>query len=237
MISGPGEIPFRLGPQPRAPMLLPRFSVLTVSVLLAGIVASSGCQSRKAPALSRGTNTSESVGSAAETILAARGQVNVALAALRNLTGRPGDIPRQFKVAQEKIEDLAKSSAKITAAADAMRTKGDAYLADWAKQIAVIGDAELRTAAFDRRAEVAGRLQEIFRSYQRVKSDFEPFQLNLADIQRALGTDLSPKGLEAVKPFVAKAEASALPLKESLGKLADEFRAVGLSLEPRTTTK
>lgn len=205
--------------------------------LLAGVGGFTGCQSSRAPALNHGANASDSIQAAADTILEARGHVNMSLAALRNLTERPGDIPAQFKVVQKQLEALSVSAAEITAAADAMRVKGDAYLTEWTKQIAGIGDADLRAAAFGRRAEVSGKLQAIFLRYQDVKADFAPFRRNLADIQRALGTDLSPKGLDAVKPFVAKADASAVPLKESLSKLADEFRAVGLSLQPSATTK
>ena len=210
---------------------------LAFAVLLTGGGAFTGCQSTKAPALTRGANTSDSIQAAADTISAARGQVNVVLAALRNLTERPGDIPAQYKVVQEQIAALSGSSAKITAAADAMRTKGDAYLSDWARQVAVIGDADLRKAAFERRAEVSRKLQGIFLSYQKVKADFVPFQASLADIQRALGTDLSPKGLETVRPFVTKAGLAAEPLKASLEKLAGEFRAVGLSLQPLAVAK
>jgi Protein of unknown function (DUF2959). len=214
----------------------PRLLTFVSAAVLSAGVLTSGCQSQKnSPALIKGTSASSSVQGAADTIVAAREQIDVALAALRNLTGNPADIPAQYQVVQQQLEALAKSSDKIEAAADAMRAKGDAYIADWARQIAAIGDAELRDVAFGRRAEVASKLQEIFKSYQRVKADFVPFEKNLADIQRSLGSDLSQKGLEVVKPYVEKAAAAAEPLKASLDKLADEFRAVGLSLQPGGT--
>lgn len=202
-----------------------------VAVVTGGFFVT-GCQTAKSPALAQGSAASTSIQSAADTVLAARGQINTTLAALRNLTERPADIPAQYKVVQQQIAALAASSAKIASAADAMRTKGDAYLADWAKQIAAIGDADLRSAAFERRAEVATKLQAIFQDYQKVKSDFAPFEKSLADIQRSLGSDLSAKGLETVKPYVAKAGVAAEPLKASLDKLSADFRAAGLALKP-----
>ena len=205
-------------------------SLLSLFVAIGGL--STGCQSRKSPALAQGTSASESIQSAAETIVAARVQVKYAVAALRNLTERPGDAVARYKVVEKQLVALEDSAAKIAKAADAMRTKGDAYLADWARQISVIGDPELRTAAFGRRAEVAAKLQNIFRSYQKVQADFVPFRASLADIQRTLGSDLSPKGLEAVTPFVEKAANAAEPLKASLDKLAEEFRAAGVTLRP-----
>lgn len=199
---------------------------------LVGAVMFTGCQSAKSPALSHASSASESIQSASDTILTARAQVNVVTAALRNLVDRPQDIPAQYKTALAELTKLKADAAKISASADAMRTKGDQYLADWGKQVAAIGSADLRNAAFERRAEVAASLQEIFKSYQTVKAAYVPFQTSLAEIQTVLGTDLSAKGLETVKPFVAKATAEAEPLKAALDKLAGEFRAVGLSLQP-----
>lgn len=208
-----------------------RHALVLGSVFAVAGLTFTGCQSG-APALTRGASASDSIQSAADDIQAARGQINRTLAALRNLTERPADIPAQYKVVLKEIGALQVTSAKIAASAEAMRTKGDAYIADWARQIATINDKDLRSAAFDRRAEVATKLQGIFQSYQAVRSDFAPFKTALADIQKSLSTDLSLKGLETARPFVAKATAASEPLKASLDKLAGEFRAVGLSLQP-----
>lgn len=66
-----------------------------------------------------------------------------------------------------------------------------------------------------------------------MKADYASFQASLVDIEAALGADLSAKGLETVKPFVAKAAAAAEPLKASLSKLERNFREAGSSLRPR----
>ena len=209
-------------------------SLLVASALgLAAALALTGCQTKpKSPALNQGVSASGSIQSAADSIGRARAQVNVTTAALRNLVDRPQDIPAQYNTVLGELKKLRADASQIAKAADDMRAKGDQYLADWAKQIAAIGDADLRNAAFERRAEVATRLQGIFQQYQTVKAAYAPFLDNLSDIQTVLGTDLSAKGLETAKPFVAKATANAEPLKAALDKLASDFRAVGLSLQP-----
>lgn len=216
------------------PMKKSSVSLLGVSLLLlAGGLGLAACQHHaKSPALSRGASASQSIQSAAESVQSARQQINLTLAALRNLTERPGDVPAQYAVLREQMAALEKTAASIASAADAMRNKGDAYLADWGRQVAAIADADLRGAAFERRAETSARLQQIFGSYQKVKADFAPFRASLGDIQAALGADLSARGLEAVRPFVAKATAAAEPLKNSLGQLAADFRTAGLALQP-----
>lgn len=201
-------------------------------LVLAGAFALSGCQTTKSPALKQGASASGSIQTAADNVTKARAQVNVTTAALRNLVDRPQDIPAQYQTVLSELKKLRADAAGISKSADDMRTKGDQYLADWAKQIAAIGDPALRDAAFERRAEVSARLQEIFKEYQSVKAAYAPFLDNLSDIQTVLGTDLSARGLEAVKPFVAKATANAEPLKTALDELAKDFTAAGVSLLP-----
>lgn len=206
--------------------------LLAVLLALAGGGAFTACQSAKGPALNQGWSASESIQSAADAIQSARAQVNVVTAALRNLVDRPQDVPAQYRTALDQFARLKADAAAVSAAADAMRAEGDRYLADWGKQIAALGGADLRNAAFERRAEVSSRLQEIFRSYQTVKAAYVPFQTSLAEIQAVLGADLSAKGLANAKPFVARATEEAEPLKAALDRLAGEFRAVGVSLQP-----
>ncbi|MCU0792058.1 MAG: DUF2959 family protein [Opitutaceae bacterium] len=211
---------------------LARSVLVSALCVLLGLAGLTGCQSTKSPALRQGASASGSIQTAADQIIKARAQVNVTTAALRNLVDRPQDIPAQYKTVLAELKKLRDDAASIAKSADAMRAKGDQYIADWAKQIAAISDPELRNAAFDRRAEVATRLQGIFKRYQEVKTAYSPFLDNLSDIQTALGTDLSAKGLDAVRPFVAKATANAEPLKAALDALAADFRAVGVSLQP-----
>jgi hypothetical protein len=211
-------------------------ALLVASALLLGGLALVGCQSNSdSPALKRGATAAGSIQTAADTILAARAQINTTLAALRNLTERPGDIPAQYATVREQLAALRASSAKITAAADTMRSKGDAYLADWARQVAAIGDETLRSTALDRRADTAAKLQEIYMGFQKAKGDFSTLETSLRDIERALGADLSAKGIEVVRPFVQKATEAAEPVKATLAELASDFRDVGLTLQ--TTAK
>ncbi len=209
-------------------------SVFAALLALTGGIAFTACQSadRKSPALGQGRSAAKSIQAAADTILAARAQVNVVTAALRNLVDRPQDVPAQYQIVLAELSVLKADATRVSAAADAMRTEGDRYLADWGREAAALGGADLRNATFERRAEVAARLQEIFQSYQNVKAAYLPFQTRLAEIQAVLGADLSARGLAGARSFVARATEEAEPLKAALDKLAGQFRAVGVSLQP-----
>ncbi len=207
-------------------------SFVLVSALAVAGLGLVGCQSTQSPALQQASTASLSIDGAADALIVARSQIAATTAALRNLVDRPQDTAAQYKVVQAELAKLKENTAKIAAAADAVRAKGDAYLADWAKQVAVIPNADLREAALTRRGEVSAQLQTIFKSYQDVKAAYGPLETDLANIRAALGSDLSASGIDAVRPFVAQATNHAEPVKAALLKLAGEFRAVSTALQP-----
>jgi hypothetical protein len=207
-------------------------SLALVSALTVAGLGLNGCQSTRSPALKQGANASVSSESAAITIDDARAQISATTAALRNLVDRPQDTAAQYKVVLTEFAKLRDHAAKIAAAAESVRAKSDDYLADWAKQVSLIQNAELRSAALNRRGEVSAKLQAVYKSYQDVKAAYAPFEADLANIRAAVGSDLSAAGLVAVRPFVAQATAHAEPVKASMLKLAGEFRAVSAALQP-----
>jgi len=209
-------------------------SIVLLSTLALVGLGSVGCQSTKSPALTQGVKASVSIDQAADALITARSQIGVAIASLRNLTDRPQDAAAQYKVVLAELAKLKDNTTKVAAAADSVRTKGDAYLANWAKQAAAIPNADLREAALNRRGEVSAKLQTIFKSYQDVKTSYATLETDLANIRAVLGSDLSAAGIESIRPFVKQAATHAEPVKDSLMKLAGEFRAVASTLQPST---
>lgn len=211
-----------------------RLRLVPLVTIAAGLVVLAGCQSGpgKSPSLVQGAGAAKAIDNAAATIFDTRQQVNRATASLRNLVDRPQDTVAQYKTALAEIAKLDKQVADVGETVDDMRKRGDAYLAEWARHVATIADPGLRQAAFGRRAETSERLQAIFARYQEVKTTYAPYLASLGEIQKVLGTDLSAKGLDMVKPFVAKASSDAEPLNSALAKLADEFSKTATQLKP-----
>jgi hypothetical protein len=210
-------------------------SVCAAAVLLSAGVLSTGCQSsavKQSPALKQGADTATAISKSVDLLASARTQITRTTAALRNLTDRPGDTTAQYKVALDEIAKMNADAATISASVATIRAQGDTYLAEWSRKIAAITNPELRDASFVRRGEVAAQLQAMYKSYQEVRAAYTPFLTGIGEIQTVLGTDLSPKGLAAASPFVAKVSADALPLNAALGKLADNFSTVGNSMQP-----
>jgi chromosome segregation ATPase len=212
--------------------------IILTSTLLAGAgLGFTGCQTRtgsagKSPALTKASSTSESIRSASDNVQQMRLQMDSTLAALQDLTERPGDIRGQFEEVRREFAALETTSGRVTNSANRMQNQSESYLQDWGREVATIQNAELRGASFQRRDEVAERLDRISRNYQEVRAEYAPFRASVLDVITALSVDLSQRGLETARPFVARANERAEPVKESLGRLSEDFRDVGLSLKP-----
>jgi len=96
---------------------------------------------------------------------------------------------------------------------------------------------DIRGRSETRRNEVASQFDRISRQYDETKSSFQPFMSDLRDVQKFLSTDLTAGGLAAIKDTTAKATKDAVPVKESLGRLSDEFKSLGLSMSPTTASR
>lgn len=194
-----------------------------------------GCQTstvKQSASLNQGSDASASIQASSALISSASQQISRTTASLRNLVDRPQDTAAQYQVALDEIAKMKADATRIEASVAAVREHNDAYLAEWARRVSAITNPELREAALTRRGEVAAQFQTLYQSYQQVQTAYVPFQTGIAEIQTVLGADLSAKGLAAVRPFVAKVSDDAHPLNAALGKLADDFTAVGKSLQP-----
>jgi hypothetical protein len=118
-----------------------------------------------------------------------------------------------------------------------MKSQGKDYFARWDKESAQIQNEDIRTRSETRRNEVASRFDRISEQYDETRTAFRPFMSDLRDVQKFLSTDLTTDGLAAIKDSAAKATQDAVPVKEALGRLSDEFKSLGLSMSPTTASR
>jgi phage-related minor tail protein len=200
--------------------------VVPLAALLAGC-ASAGYQS--------GQKTSNNIQKAADKIAALSAQVDTTLTTLNDLVTKPApDLRPQFKSFQSSLKSLENHAADITKARMAMADEGKQFLAKWDEQIAQINNEDIKSRSVARRAEVTEKLQAIKRSYAETEVAFTPFLSELRDVQKFLNVDLTTGGLAAISASVTKAKTNAGPLKQALGKLAADFKAVGVAMSSVT---
>jgi len=196
--------------------------LVAIAALLAGC-ATSGYES--------GNKTAKNIQKAADKIGALSTQVDATLAALNDLVAHPQpDLRPQFKTFTAKMKTLDNSAKEITKARMAMGDEGKEFLAKWDAEVAQINNEDIKARSENRKAEVTAKLQAIKRSYAEAEVAFKPFAGDLRDIEKYLSVDLTTGGLAAMKDVVTQASVHATPLKQSLDKLAADFKSLGVAM-------
>src|SRR5262249_51797739 len=104
------------------------------------------------------------------------------------------------------------------------------FLAKWDEQLATIQNEDIKARSQSRKEEVAQKLQTVKASYTEAEMAFRPFMNDLRDVEKSLSIDLTVGGIAAIKDPAAKAPKDAGPLKDSISKLASDFKALGVSM-------
>jgi hypothetical protein len=122
----------------------------------------------------------------------------------------------------------------VAAARQSMADKQKEFFAKWDEQLAQIKSEDIKARSESRKDEVNKNLLAIKTSYLEASTAFKPFMANLKDVQKYLSVDLTAGGVAAIKDTVAKVNESAVPLKASIAKVAEDFKALGVSMSSVT---
>jgi len=164
--------------------------------------------------------------------------IDESLADLNDLVANPyPDLRIQFDRFNHAVDRLGASARDVASKAGEMKSQGANYFARWDKESAQIQNEDIRNRSEIRRNEVAAHFGRISQQYDEAKTAFEPLMSDLRDVQKYLSTDLTSSGLAAIKDTSAKATRDAVPVKESLEKLADEFKSLSVSMSPTTASR
>jgi hypothetical protein len=165
-------------------------------------------------------------------------EIDETLAKLNDLIANPSpDLRQQFNAFDKAVNALGATAKDITVKAEQMKAQGQAYFRNWDKELAKIHNEDIRRRSTARKSEVAERFDLITQRYERTKVACIPYMSDLRDIQTALSMDLTTGGLAAIKDAAAKAVVHAPALKESISKLSDEFKRLGISMSSMNPAK
>lgn len=199
-------------------------------VLAAALAGLTGCVSKS---FDKGAATASALKTSADSVAQTSQSLYDVLGAMNNLTFKSqGDLRNQYDAFVDATKSLDKSMAKLDDSVVALHSKADAYFNDWTNQTAAIQNPELRQRSADRKAEVAGKLNEVTTSYDGLKSSLKPFTTDLKDIETYLGTDLTAGGLATIKDVVAKTKVDAVPLRDAIKQLQSSFSDLSTALSP-----
>ncbi|HEY5914668.1 MAG TPA: DUF2959 family protein [Verrucomicrobiae bacterium] len=143
---------------------------------------------------------------------------------LDDLVNTPsGNLRPQFQQFGRALDQLVASKKRAGNVAGALERKRTAYFEGWDKQTLSISAEDLRKQSEARRREVSSQYETTFGRFHETQQALAPLIGYLQDIRKALDSDLTVPGLQAVKPSVVSTGEKATQLQAQLTQSADEL--------------
>lgn len=206
-------------------LLLPpvRASVLFGAALL----LAAGCSSSGKPA-KQSTKAVEGLSTMRTRVIKAKDQINATVAAMNQLSGSR-NLQSDYRTFAKALSDTESQAKRARSRVEEMNKRSSQYIAQWEKEMSQVSSPELRAAAEERRQRVRQNFDEVSTAAQSVREAYEPFIQDLRDINKTLGLDLTPAGVQSARPAINKANADAETLNQRLDDLIEDLdRVIGV---------
>jgi hypothetical protein len=133
-------------------------------------------------------------------------QLKATLAAINALTAqKKGDLRPVYDTYCSEVTKTGEAAAWTATRAKWMASDGRKYFQDWQGTVNSIANESLRKKAQKRLDAVTVNYNKVEVSLQQASDRFKPFLSDLADIQKALATDVTAGGVKAIKSTVRSA--------------------------------
>jgi hypothetical protein len=207
----------------------------TLLLTVAGVGAlglMTGCETR---GYQKSDAASRSYQDAAYEVQAESRTLDTTVASLNSLVNQPAaDLKPQYERFNQCLYQLENAETRNEHAATRIAARNAQYLETWNKELTNMSFEAIRARSEARKTEVTTHFETVDRRYSEVRSTTGPLIDYLNDIRRALSTDLTPSGLESIKPIVVTANDSARKVQEALGRLSTELAASSASMSSVT---
>jgi DNA repair exonuclease SbcCD ATPase subunit len=180
-----------------------------------------------------GAGTGGNLTDAADQLTVAREQLDATMASLDALMDAPvTELPARFDEFRKSVTALTKEARDVDKLTDRMTRAGRDYVQEWSEQLAEIKNETIRERSEQRQRTIEQQLVDLREEYNTLDASFQPLKSTLEDIIIALRTDLTIDGLRSVAPAADRARMLAEDTAERAARVAEQFRALGVSLQP-----
>jgi len=200
--------------------------------LMTAALAVAGCATSS---YKRGEAASASLRMAAGEVQAESRYLDVTLTSLNDLVNKPPvDLRLQYQAFIANLDQLRESAGRNEQALRRVGQSNAAYFESWDRDLAAMSFEAVRARSQERRTEVATDFDSVNRRYRETQTTVQPLLDYFQDIRKALGTDLTPAGLEAMKGSVSNVNSNAAKVQTALTKLADDLAAMSTRMSSVT---
>jgi hypothetical protein len=137
-----------------------------------------------------------------------------------------------FEQYSRAVANLEATAAQARKRSQDMKEHGEAYFAQWEKQLAEVRNEAIRNLAVTRKAKLQDTFNTIAKVAEPLKAQFDPWMSDLKDLQKYLANDLTLAGVDSAKALIAKTRADGVQVQKSLDDLIAELNTVAATLTP-----
>ena len=191
----------------------PRFSsaVFFTSVLFGTLACLTGCATT---GMDRATKTTDSMQTVEEDYKKASEQIDVTKLSLEELV-KPNqtDLKKAYDVYTDDARKMEKLGNKLQTHSDKMRSRGNEYFVEWEGSYT---NPEIRELSERRRIEMREGFGRIADASIGVKGALKSYLTDIGEIQKYLSNDLTPQGIDSIRPIAQRSVTDGDRLKETV---------------------
>jgi hypothetical protein len=165
-------------------------------------------------------------------------EVDATMTALDKIVTTATTDPRKayqdFDKSVPRIDDAAKKARKR---AEDMKARGQAYFADWEKEMAAVNNPEIRKLAQERKAKLQAAFDSIRGFMEPARDQFNTWLSDLKDLQKYLNNDLTISGIDAAKDLIGKSKTEGQGVQQTMDKVIAELNTIVATVTPAKEKK
>jgi hypothetical protein len=186
-------------------------AVFFTSVFLGAITCLTGCATT---GMDRATKTTNSMQTVEADYKQASVQIDTTRASLEELI-KPDqtDMKKAYDAYTVNVVKMEKSGKRLDTHTEKMRVKGNDYFAEWESSYT---NPEIRELSERRRIEIREGYVRISEASIGVKGTLKSYLTDIREIQKYLSNDLTPQGIESIRPVAQRALTDGDNLKETV---------------------
>jgi hypothetical protein len=186
-------------------------AVFFTTVLLGAITCLTGCATT---GMDRATKTTNSMQTVEGDYKQASVQIDATRATLEDLI-KPdqADMKKAYDAYTANVVKMEKSGKQLETHTEKMRVKGNDYFAEWESSYT---NPEIRELSERRRIEIREGYGKISEASIGVKGTLKSYLTDIREIQKYLSNDLTPQGIESIRPVAQRALTDGNNLKETV---------------------
>jgi hypothetical protein len=201
--------------------------LLSLTAGAAGLLAGCGTTS----GYKQADKTGEGIATFREEVLNGKKAIDATVASLDQVAASAATDPRKpFEQFSKDLSNLESTATKIRKRGQDMKEQGDAYFAQWQKQLAEVKNPDIQKLASERQAKLKEAFDNIKKVSEPLKTQFDPWMSDLKDLQKYLSNDLTVNGVDAAKSLFTKANTEGKEVQKSMDALIAELNTISATI-------